>query len=367
MEKTDTNEALFQLKIDYLQFMVQLLDWHDPNITLIIYALLMERKKITQKELMDLTGLSRSTISETLSLLINDPRGIPVLKTRKRGDSRNYYYVPLKFPEYIKRMFGGALKTIAFNLDFVPALLRRCQALGPQNEEVNHTKDFMVFFYKYNYYIQVVMGPYEACLEGYFENPEYPPSLKEFISESDLTKDVTRKLQHGKIPIPEDDNLDQIKRDFMEEMLKLGQGSGTGTNKDLAYTFFMLFMDKDPITQEEIQRVTGSRRAAISEALTLLDRQKFVTIVKKPNDRKKYYTPSSSLQSFISTRIQLSRHKINQIKLIMNSRFIPELEQISIDPDEKKFMRQFFEDTAYYFGILGNYMSDVFNFVMAQL
>ncbi|UCG01876.1 MAG: hypothetical protein JSW11_20010 [Candidatus Heimdallarchaeota archaeon] len=364
--KNNINTALYQLKIDYLQFMIQVQDWHDPNIILIVYALLMEKEKITQDNLIDLTGLSRTTISETLSLLINDPRGIPVLQTRKPRDKKKYYYCPLSFQEYVKRMFGGALKTINLNLEFVPAMIKRLNRLKPQDEATNHVKEFLVFFYTYNHFVRVVMEKYDEVLTEYFENPEKTPDIRNFLTQEELHLELDT-LDETPNEYKETDSLTKIQRDFIGEMVSMGQTSSSGVNKELAYAFFLLYLSKSPITQEDLIKITKSRRAAVSEAFTLLLRQKFANLVKKPNDRRKYYEPIMNLDVFISQRLQLSRHKINQINLVMNNRFIPEVEKIEGDKEEKDKLKAFFQETGRYFHILGRYMTDMFEFIMIQL
>ncbi|MHA1984583.1 MAG: hypothetical protein ACW967_09530, partial [Candidatus Hodarchaeales archaeon] len=163
------------------------------------------------------------------------------------------------------------------------------------------------------------------------------------------------------------DSLDDIKRDFVNEMMKLGQGSSSGTNKELAFAFFLLYIEKDPITQDNIIKITKSRRAAVSEALSMLVRQNFAKVVKKENDRKKYYAPQQELMTFMSARLQLSRHKINQIELVMNSRFIPELEKLDVENSEKAELIKFFMDTGHYHQKIGKWMSDMFNFILEKM
>ncbi|MHA2104544.1 MAG: hypothetical protein ACW981_14040 [Candidatus Hodarchaeales archaeon] len=359
-------EALFQLKLDYLSFITQVLDWHDPNITMIIYALLMEKKRVTQTQLIDLTGLSRTIISETLSLIINDTRGIPVLQTRKRGDKKKYYYCPLTFDQYIKRLFGGTLKVIDVSLEFVPPLLSRIRNLPQQNEELKHAKDFMTSFYQYNCIIKVIMNRYEDTLTAYFENTEKIMQFSDFF-EKDLTEINIDKIVSGSTIYDKKDSLDNIKRDFINEMMKLGQGSSSGTNKEIAFAFLLLYIENNPITQDSVIKITKSRRAAVSEALSMLVRQNFAKVVKKENDRKKYYAPQQDLMTFMSARLQLSRHKINQIELVMNSRFIPELEKLDIEKSEKEELLKFFYDTGHYHQIIGKWMKDMFNFILEKM
>lgn len=366
MKSKKDQEALFQLKLDYLSFITQIQDWHDKSITSIIFALLMEREKITQNQLMDLTGLSRSTISETLSLIINDPRGIPVLETRRKGDKKKYYYCPLTFEEYIKRLFGGTLKIIDVNLEFTPQLLYRLKVLKEQNEATLHVEAFMLFFYRYSQIIKVIMENFDETITNYFENPDNPKKFEELIQLNDLESIIKYRISESRILI-KNDSLNLIKKDFLNEMLKLGQESSSGTNKELAYSFFLLYLNKDPITQEDIIKLTKSRRAAVSEGLSLIVRQNFAKVVKKENDRKKYYEPVQDVLSFISTRLKLSTHKINQIDLVMNSRFIPELNKLDINKAEKDVLLEFFQNTGHYYKIIGKWMTDMFDFILNNI
>ena len=217
MSSKNSQEVLFQLKIDYLQFMIQVQDWHDPNIMIIIYALLMERKKVTQSQLIDLTGLNRSTISETLSLLINDPRGIPVLQTRMKGDKKKYYYCPLSFKDYIKRMFGGALTVVKLNLSFIPKLVSEINHASNISEEVEHTKNFLIFFYTYNNLVEAVMEDYEEIIDKYFENDPENIHFDDLIHEDKVKVDYSKEFFNMNA-VDRPFSLDLVKRDFMNEI-----------------------------------------------------------------------------------------------------------------------------------------------------
>jgi DNA-binding transcriptional regulator GbsR (MarR family) len=366
MTTKEEKEAFFQLKIDFLSFIEQILDWQNPNIILILFALLMEKKRTTQDQLIELTGLSRTTISETLSLIMDDPRGIPILQTRKRGDKKKYYYCPLTFKEYIMKLFGGTLKLIELNLEFIPSLLKRITTLDKQNNAVAHVHNFMTFFYSYNHLIKVIMDNFDPIITTYFDNPEKLFNFVDFIDKGKLHLEIDKVISESPA-YQQKDNIDLIKRDFIKEMTKLGQGSSSGSNKELAFAFFMLYLEIGPITQEDIIKITKSRRAAVSEALSLLVRQNFAKVVKKENNRKKYYTPTQDLMSFISVRLKLSTHKINQIDLVMNSRFIPELDALKVENSEKKVLLEFFKDTGHYYKILGRWMSDMFDFILENI
>ena len=101
-------KTLLQLKMDYLQFMEQINHSSfaiDPNQTGVLFALLMENDYLTQEQLIELTGFSRTTISETISELSNVTSKYPVLQTRKPRDKKKYYYCPLDIEQYIRTFF----------------------------------------------------------------------------------------------------------------------------------------------------------------------------------------------------------------------------------------------------------------------
>ena len=146
----NTEDPFIQLKIDYVQYMMQIYSImaYDETTTGILYSLLIEKPNyLTSKYLELLTGFSASTISETLSKLQSLINEFPIIKTKKPKDRTNYYYTTVSFEDFMKRNFLIILKTTEMSLDFIPPLMSRLDALPNSTAAINHIRETLVFFY----------------------------------------------------------------------------------------------------------------------------------------------------------------------------------------------------------------------------
>ena len=201
-----------QLKIDYVQYMMQILKVmaYDEPTTGILYSLLIESpKRLTSSYLEILTGFSGSTISETLSKIKTSMSEFPILYTKKPKDRTKLYYMPKSFEDFMKSNFLVMMKATELSLEFIPPLVARLEAIlesaasKKNTASIKHIRETMIFFYSAVYYYNEIFGKTPELLEKILKNPEFDPNF------ASLAREV-------KIPpfkpqsVPENDSLLKI-------------------------------------------------------------------------------------------------------------------------------------------------------------
>ncbi len=346
----NTEDAFIQIKIDYIQYMVQVykLMAYDEATIGILYSLLIESPNyLTSKDLETLTGFDGSTISETLSKIKTSMGDFPILYTKKPRDRTKYYYTPVSFEFFMKRNFLLLMKATDLSLDFIPHLVARLDALSVSSASITHMRETIVFFYSAVYYYNEIFGKTPALLEEMLKNPDFDPNF------SALAKEV-------KIPplqtysVPENDKLVDIKQTFISNMMNLSREL-LGGNEELITTFLVLLLENEPITQDEIMEIGESSRTQVSRALAMMEELKIVETSKKPKDRKKYYKSATNLQDYGGGKLKRVLGYYSQIQMMMRTKFLPDLEKIEpreeMEEKEKTKLKEFFEDNLYFFNI----------------
>ena len=362
--QTKDEKHLLQLKVDYLSYMKQITDWFDPNIMLVIFALLMEGSYVTQKQLTELTGLKQSTISETISRLIYSPLGLPIIETHKPGNKKQKFYTcPLEFEEYIQKMFSGGMKAVDVNISYLPPLLMRIDSISAEGANVEHVRNFFHFFWEYTNLTRDIFSNIDELLRYYFQGEGRKPDFTQYLTDHDYTQLLSEKEKRLK----EDDTLNDVKKDFLKQIM--GTESSTGAKKELAVIFFAFSLENEPVTQDDLMRITQYSRTTVSDVLTQLNLQNFVNIIKKPNSRKKYYESRLPMKQFMASRSELMKYKIEQLKITLEKKFIPELNKIDFSglPDEKKRLENFFQENIRCYQLLAIFSYDAFEFITYRI
>jgi DNA-binding transcriptional regulator GbsR (MarR family) len=177
-----------------------------------------------------------------------------------------------------------------------------------------------------------------------------PDNLPEF---STIVKEIQFAPKHQTSTL-KTDSLLSIKRDFISNMLELSTELIGGEN-ELISVFLALFLEDEPVTQDDLMNVTNSSRTKVSQALTMMEELNVVQIVKKPGDRKKYYKGASSMEEYGKGKLGRVQGYYTQIQMMMRKKFLPDLEKIEAlqeeEKQEKERLKKFFEDNIYYYNI----------------
>ncbi len=357
---------LIQVKIDYVSYMAQIFKVmaYDEIITSILYALMVEGKKyLTQEDLELLTGFSRSSISEALSKISVITHDFPIFQTRKPGDKKKYYYCPITFEEYVKRSFLVTADVSKMSMEFLPELTNRLDALSPQTPSILYVKRFLIYLYAAISYYELIMEKSSEFLDRMFDNPDYIPNFSAFINKIQIS------LPKGGT-VPSNDTFVQIKRVFITRMISMS-AELLGGNEELIAVFLALMLEKDPVTQDELIKLTGSSRSNVSRALTMMDELKILNIIKKQKDRKKYYKSKTSIEDYGLGKLKRVQGYYAQIQMMMQKKFLPDLEKI--DPQsvqtkqEKERLIKFFKDNTNFFDIFIKFSSSMHVAVQKEL
>ena len=364
MSEDPGERSLLQLKIDFLAFMEQVHGalGFEPNLIAVLFSLLLEGDYITQDRVMELTGLSRTTVSETLKKLADPFSSFPVLATRRPGDRRKFYYCPLGIDEYVMTFFTSATAASDFSEEILHEMKARLDALGSRTTDVVHVRKFFTYLLNVLILIQDLMEYSRMHMERFSEDPDYIPKF----TDEDFTS-IERKPPEPpvkKFRPRENDSLLDIKREYIRETLE--HASPVGRRREIAAVSLALILSADPMNQEEIMEVTGYGRSTVSENLAKIEEMNVLSVVKKPGDRKKYYRTMIKLEGYGTQKFQIQRHGYGQIGMMIGGRVLPELKKIPGSPLGKERMERFLEENVRAYNFILEYISFLHEFILKR-
>ncbi len=364
MNGNELNKILKQLKIDYLEFMQQTLTFFEPNKTGVLFSLLMEQDYLNQDQIMSLTGFSRTTVSDTLNKLMEQNSIFPVLQTRKITDKKKYYYCPLDFSQYMKTFVSTTFTISDFNIEFIPSLLHELKKIDPPTEKSNHVKGILEFYIKITCYFRAILDNFNMDWENFVKNPNYKPDIDKlskiahrYLIEHTQKEEKIDKIQNIK-------SINEIINIIVNKSLSLQ--SLVGRKKELGAILHTLFFEPEPITQDEIIKITNLSRSTISENLSDLVSMGFVETTKKPKDRKKYFKPKFKLQEYGISRMQLSNRVIDRIVLVLKNKFLKDLEGLPKNKETAK-LEEFFKQNVEVYQSMKKYITIYFEAIKSLL
>lgn len=368
MEDTD---VFIQVKIDYVQYMMQIykLMAYEETTTGIIFSLMMENY-LTADDLEILTGFTKPTITKALSRISIILDKFPIIQTKKPHDRKKYYYCPISLESYVKYNFLAVTTMSELSLEFIPGLISRLNAITPQISNISHIRRTLLYFYTAVYYYKEVIEKSETLLNQMFTTPESTPDFSTLL----------KKVKFSYIPqglVPEEDTLLDIKRDFIKYLLNMSSEL-IGGNEELISVFLALFLENEPVTQDDLIEVTRESRTKVSQALSMMEELQVVQVIKKPGHRKKFYKGAATIETYGVGKLGRVQGYYAQIQMMMQKKFLPDLEKITATEEkakkEKERLRKFFEDNIFYYSIfirfstamheaLGNKLKEVMNSV----
>jgi DNA-binding transcriptional regulator GbsR (MarR family) len=344
MSEDPDEQSLMQLKIDFIAFMEQVHGslGFEPNLIAVLFSLLLAGDYITQDRIMELTGLSRTTVSETLKKLADPFSSFPVLATRRPGKRMKFYYCPLGIDDYVMTFFTSATSASDFSEEILYEMKARLDGLGSETPEVIHVRKFFTYLLNVLIMIQDLLEYTRMHMERFSEDPDYIPKFtdEEFTAiERNRPEPLARMFKSR-----ENDTLLDIKREYIRETLE--HASPVGRRREIAAVSLALILSADPMNQEEIMAVTGYGRSTVSENLTKIEEMKVLRVVKKPGDRKKYYRSLLKLEGYGTRKFQIQNHGYGQIGRMIEERFLPELRRIPRSHPGKERMERFLKENV---------------------
>jgi len=259
MSEDPGEQSLLQLKIDFLAFMEQVHGalGFEPNLISVLFSLLLEGDYITQDRIMELTGLSRTTVSETLKKLADPFSSFPVLATRRPGDRRKFYYCPLGIDDYVMTFFTSATAASDFSDEILHEMLARLDALGSEAPEALHVRKFFSYLLGVLTLIHDLLEYTRIHMERFAEDPDYVPKF----TDEDITVNEKKHLEPParRFRPRKNDTLLDIKREYIRETLE--HASPVGRRRETAAVSLALILSADPLTQEGLMEVTATAGA----------------------------------------------------------------------------------------------------------
>jgi DNA-binding transcriptional regulator GbsR (MarR family) len=247
-----------------------------------------------------------------------------------------------------------SLKTSEAFTDFVPPLLKRVEAL-PSEMRTEYFKELIQYLTRVLTITNRFSLESEQLVEEYFKVSVIDPTIFERIQQ-----DLEENIQSD-IVIPKDDTITKVKRDFINEMMALA--AGLIKSKEQITIFLCLYIEPEEVNQDQIMEVTGYSRSTISEALKHLVNLEAVKVIKRAGDRKKYYALTQNIMDYGFSKLNWWRKSTKLITYMMKERFIPKLEKIDADPEEKKRLRNFFAENSENYTHLMEYVEKLYKYI----
>jgi DNA-binding transcriptional regulator GbsR (MarR family) len=357
-----TPKELNQLKIDYINFMKQSLRFDEENTISILFTLLMEQDYLTQDQIMEITGLSRAAVSETLKIIISNTN-LPILKTRKQDSKKNYYYAPFLFDQYIKNYLLQSLPLIDLHMSVVPNFIHRLEQISEESLEKKRFENYLMVTLLVSQYYKVLSKNINDVWDNYQKNPNYKLTLsKEFHN---MKTDLTELIQSETKKSYPSENLRNIKKDFIN--YAMNTQIPYGRSRELSMIGLIVLFEPHAVTQDYLIDFTNYGRSTVSEALSRLVRYNFVEIVKKPDDRKKYYKTKYTILDYAINRFKESVKIIDGILFTLKNNFLKRIQSLKVDEEVKKKYHEFFNLNIKSYGIISKIINIYFTAVYDKL
>jgi DNA-binding transcriptional regulator GbsR (MarR family) len=344
------------IKKTFIKFMEEIQSrlFFPKNFFACTMAVVAEHDLITQDRIMELTGCSRSTVSQMLrqiQMAIPDFREVKLQEERK------------KFIEYrgsTKELMVNLLKrhqaTFRSKTDFIPSLMKEVSQYSKDHKMFEHFEHFLDRFHKTSVILNQVIDDSQGLLENLF----YQGSNKDLQKEVELlsSPEMVEFLKKIMLPVksPRDypimephlkDMYDLYKRKFS---FHLGDIILVKSRAEIttAIIFLDLLIESRPISQEEIQESTKFQRSVISDSMRYYVDQGIVEICKKEGVRKKYYRVILPWNTLIMDKFKKSMDYVLKIKdqLIESQHQVDAIEnfdQNQVAKDLKEFFQEMWE------------------------
>jgi DNA-binding transcriptional regulator GbsR (MarR family) len=369
MKIMNNSNMLLQLKIDYIKTMEKV--WkslgYDVTLTGVLFSLLMEKEYVTQEQIIEYTGFSSGTVSERLQELTEITSKFPILETHKPGDKRKYYKNQFSFEQYIISLFTATLKASIDFIEKIPSLLHRLEQLKT-SDDIQHVYTRINFFLKVSQLFTAFSTSAERQLKGYFASSLEINELYKELREKEQNYSAIEFEKRG---VPNNDSLNEIKHDFINV---IGNSmSLVGKRTESSEIFLSLYLSREPLSQDDICTFTGYSRSTVSETLSeilkfnKITNTEFIKVVKKPDDRKKYYALGIKLESMNLSKVRNQTHIFSYAIKVLEERYLNEITEIPTDKDEKNHFKEFIEENIRAYQNIISYITAIFSYLDNRL
>ncbi|MHA2295623.1 MAG: hypothetical protein ACXAEU_20840 [Candidatus Hodarchaeales archaeon] len=279
-------------------------------------AVVIEQEPVTQDRIEQLTGYSRTTISQMLTLMqVN----FPLKQVKKPRIRKKYYTTGLQPRDFMLEFFRVIIDSYKDKVDFMLPLI---EELKPYTQEHVRFRNFKQYLEKYHematLYIKLfsdtadelstLIRTGQVNASRFFGNnllssQEYLKDIQDLLNPPDLSSSFSdQQVMDEKLV----EIYGRLKNRYYQEFRENLTSAGSRTAIARAVIGTELLLEQRPLTQEEIEKATNFQRSIISDTLKLLLKMKMIEIIKKPGDRKKYYRVIQSWDVRMISRLRLN-------------------------------------------------------------
>ena len=318
-------------------------------------AVFIEQKPIPQDRIKELTGYSKTTISQMLKLIqVN----FPLTAIKKPGSRKKYFTINIGTKEFMISFLSMIINSYKDKIDFFIPLIEELKPYTNKHPRFVNFKQFLETFHKFStLYINLLMDTTDDFRElvekgkiksAYLSNIDILSSQESLNQLQNLLKPKTPPKSFSDRRILDKQLANtymQLKNKYYQkfrENLTIARSQSEVARSIIATE---LLLEQRPVTQKEIEEATNFQRSTISSSLKLLLEMKMIQIIKRPSDRKKYYLAVQSWDTRTINRFKLS---INYAKIMKEkiSYLLEMIDDVETN-DEKSSLIEFFNQIYY--------------------
>ncbi|WP_371804951.1 hypothetical protein [Candidatus Lokiarchaeum ossiferum] len=280
-------------------------------------AIFIEQEPVTQDRIEELTGYSKTTISQIIKLI---QMNIQLEKLKKPKIRKKFYSIETPPREFMLKFLRRIMDSYQNRADFVPPLI---EEILPYVDKHIRFRNFYVFlknlYASSALYINLIVETskeledliYTGQIQGtsllnnnlmsspenlkYLQEIMKPPQPSNSIAENPILSDELSEIFFS------------IKNRFYQQLnanLTLNESQFMSARRMIATE---LLLENRPLTQEDIEKSTHFARSLISDVLALLLNWKMIQVIKKPHDRKNYYLMNQSWDVRMINRLRVNK------------------------------------------------------------
>ncbi|UYP44359.1 hypothetical protein NEF87_000644 [Candidatus Lokiarchaeum ossiferum] len=280
-------------------------------------AIFIEQEPVTQDRIEELTGYSKTTISQIIKLI---QMNIQLEKLKKPKIRKKFYSIETPPREFMLKFLRRIMDSYQNRADFVPPLI---EEILPYVDKHIRFRNFYVFLKKLYassaLYINLIVETskeledliYTGQIQGtsllnnnlmsspenlkYLQEIMKPPQPSNSIAENPILSEELSEIFFS------------IKNRFYQQLsanLTLNESQFMSARRMIATE---LLLENRPLTQEDIEKSTHFARSLISDVLALLLNWKMIQVIKKPHDRKNYYLMNQSWDVRMINRLRINK------------------------------------------------------------
>ncbi len=279
-------------------------------------AVFIEQKPVTQERIKELTGYSLTTISQMLNLI---QMTIHLKKIKKPKIRKKFYTIAIPPQKFMLIFLKVIMDSYKNKVDFFLPLIEEVKTYTQKHVRFLNFHDYLKKFYDTSILYLNLISDTSDDFDNLIEtgqvsgsslldlNLVYSPENLKLLQ--DLIKPPPLPNSFSELPIMPDELskiYSQLKNKFYQEFREnLTSGE---SQIDIAKTIIgtEILLENRPITQSEIENATSFARSIISDVLKLLLEMKMIRLIKKPNDRKKYYFMNLSWERWMLNKLRIN-------------------------------------------------------------